>query len=115
MKTSEINITVELDGKGVPERIRWDAPDRPDDVAPHTKALALSLWDDNSNQTINRNIWDKKVQVGEMKRFVINTMVSLAETLEFATGDQQGAADIRALCEELARRVVDEEQGKGRG
>lgn len=115
MKTSEIRITVRLDDKNVPEHIAWDATDRPDDAPPATKALALSLWDDASNQTINRNIWSKDVQVGEMKRFVINTMVSLAETLEFATGDAEGAAEIRTLCETMAQRVVEEErQKKGR-
>ncbi|MEQ9412473.1 MAG: gliding motility protein GldC, partial [Cyclobacteriaceae bacterium] len=44
MKQSTINFKVELDEKNTPERITWDASDKPDELS-ETKSISLSLWD----------------------------------------------------------------------
>jgi gliding motility-associated protein GldC len=45
MKKSTIHFTVELDENNVPERILWDATDKPEPGVSETKAISVSLWD----------------------------------------------------------------------
>ena len=44
-KKSEINFTVELDEKNLPQKIEWDATDSNFDGRKECKAMMLSIWD----------------------------------------------------------------------
>ena len=50
MKKSTINFTVELDENNIPDRILWDATDKPDPGESETKAISVALWDHSSKK-----------------------------------------------------------------
>jgi gliding motility-associated protein GldC len=109
MKTSEINFKIELDEKNIPERIFWDASENPAGSAQETKAIALALWDHVNKGTMKIDLWAKDMPVGEMKRFYIETIGSMGESLLNATGDQAMFEEIREFCSKLAEKVAKEE------
>ena len=112
MKTSEIRFTITLDRNNVPERIHWEAADAPGGGQQETPAIALALWDDQHKSTLKIDLWTKEMPVGEMKRFMIETMGSLADTLENATDDLAMAGDVRELCEKLTKRLAEQEKAR---
>ena len=87
MKNSEIKFSVTLDDKNIPESIVWEATDGPSDKPLPTDAIALSLWDHSQMNTMQINIWTKEMPVEEMKRFAIEGIGGMADSIENATGD----------------------------
>ncbi|MCA4894282.1 MAG: gliding motility protein GldC [Cytophagales bacterium] len=105
MKTSEINFKVELDNNNIPEKIWWDATEKPDPGLSETKAISISLWDHVQKNTMRIDLWSKEMPVEEMKRFYIDCLGGLAQSILSSTGDEQMCGEINALCERLAKQV----------
>lgn len=101
MKTSTINFTVELDQNNVPEKILWDATDKPAEGQAETKAISISLWDHLQKNTLRIDLWAKDMPVEEMKRFYIDCIGGLAQSALTATGDEYMSQEINALCQKL--------------
>jgi gliding motility-associated protein GldC len=108
MKKSTINFSVELDSNNVPDKILWDATDKPDPGLSETKSLSVALWDHQSKNTLRIDLWTKDMPVDEMKRFYIDCIGGLAQSALTATGDDFMANEINALCERLVRHVQKE-------
>ena len=107
MKKSEIKLTIELDENNVPENILWNASDSGNkDVT--TKAIALSLWDHDEKNTMRIDLWTKEMPVDEMKRFTIDCIGGLSQTVMNSTGDEFMASEINALCEKLVEHLKKE-------
>jgi gliding motility-associated protein GldC len=108
MKKSEIRFTVELDNQNIPEKIYWEATDNPNEGIEETKAIAIALWDHYHKGTLKIDLWSKDMEVGEMKRFYIEAIALMGETLHNATGDQKMADDIKDLCLNLSKHLEEE-------
>ena len=104
MKQSEIKFTVELDSQNIPEKIYWEATDNPNEGLEETKAISLALWDHYHKSTMKIDLWAKDMEVGEMKRFYIETIGGMAESLLNATGDKTMYEQIDALCRSLSKK-----------
>jgi gliding motility-associated protein GldC len=104
MKQSTINFKVELDDKNTPERIIWDASDKPDELS-ETKSISLSLWDHVQKNTLRIDLWTKDMPVDEMKRFYIDCLGGLAQSVLTSTGDEHMSTEINKLCEKLVKHV----------
>ncbi|HSY61576.1 MAG TPA: gliding motility protein GldC [Cytophaga sp.] len=105
MKNSEIKFSVTLDDHNIPEAIVWEATDGLSDKPLPTDAIALSLWDHSQMNTMQINIWTKEMPVEEMKRFAIEGIGGMADSIENATGDIKMAEMIRELCKKLVVHV----------
>jgi len=105
MKKSEIKFIVELDEKNIPEKILWEATDGPSDRLQETNAIAISLWDHVQINTMRIDLWTKEMPVLEMKRFMIETLGGMSETLLGATGDKVMSDEMKALCKKLTEHV----------
>ena len=108
MKKSEIIFNIQLDENNVPEKISWNATDKPDDSFSQTNAIALSLWDQFNKNTMRIDLWTKEMAVDEMKRFAIDTIGGLSQTILNATGDEVMAKEMEALCNRLVKHVEEE-------
>ena len=86
MKKSEIQINIALDENNVPEEINWKASDLNKEA--EAKAMILSLW-----------------EVEEMKFFIHQTILTLSDSFERATGDQKMAATMRDFCDYYAEKM----------
>ena len=101
MKKSTIQFEVELDEKNIPTRILWDATDKPEPGMSETKSISLALWDDREKSTLRIDLWAKDMPVLEMKRFHIDCLGGIAQSILSSTGDEHMATEINQLCERL--------------
>ena len=106
MKSSEINFKVLLDDNNVPERIQWDATEKPDPGLTETKSISVSLWDHSQKNTLRIDLWTKDMPVDEMKRFYIDCLGGIGQSILTSTGDEAMSAEVNALCERLAKHVA---------
>lgn len=108
MKKSTINFTVQLDENNVPDKILWDATDKPDPQMAETKSISIALWDEKQKNTLRIDLWTKDMPVNEMKRFYIDCIGGLAQSMLTSTGDEVMASETNALCEKLVRHLQKE-------
>ena len=109
-KKSRIWFDIELDEQHIPERITWDASDRPEDHKPDTKSISLAIWDSLDKNTLRIDLWTKDMPVHEMKRFYINCIGGLAQSVLRATGDEKMAGEMNALCDRLVEHLKSEQK-----
>ena len=108
MKKSEIHISVELDENNIPEKIFWEATDNPNEGITDTKAIQVSVWDHYHHSTLALPLWTKDMEVPDMKRFYIEIMGSISDTVARATGDMEMAKSIDDLCRDLTKKLKEE-------
>ncbi|MEQ8359137.1 MAG: gliding motility protein GldC [Cytophagales bacterium] len=106
---SEIKFKIKLDEDRIPEKIEWDASDRPEDASSDTKAIAIGLWDDKLSNTLRIDLWTKDMSVLDMKKFYIDMIGGMAESIRNATDDQVMANRIQEVVQELVLHVKNTE------
>ena len=97
MKESEIKFKVSLDDENIPEKIEWDADEKEKSGYSETKSISVSLWDSEQDMPLD-----------EMKRFYIDCLGGIGQTLLNATGDQFMSEEINRLCDKLVAHVKKE-------
>ncbi len=103
-KTSEIKIQVDLNENNLPIHMRWEAEgsDMNKSVA---SAFLLSLWDPSDKNTMKIDLWTKDMSVEEMKQFFHQSLLSMADTFEKATGENLICEDLRDYCYHFAEKM----------
>ena len=104
LHTSEINLTIELDENRVPEKLYWSAPDGGVNNK-ESKAIMLSVWDYKNQESMRIDLWTKDMPVDEMKTFFHQTLVSMADTFERATGDKKMTDTMKDFCDYFAEKL----------
>ena len=106
MKETEITIKVKLDDNNIPEQILWSAPDG-GMKDQSSKAILLSFWDSQKKETLKMDLWTKEMPVDEMKSFVLQTFLSMKQSISKATGEENLINLIDDFCTEFAKRISD--------
>lgn len=101
---AHINIIVSTDENKVPEHIEWSASDA-GIVNQRAKAMMLAMWDETDRNTLRMDLWDKEMDVEEMKFFVHQTILTMADSFERATGEDKMADTMRDFCEYFAEKM----------
>ena len=106
MKETEITIKVKLDDNNIPEQISWSAPDGgiKNQIS---KAILLSFWDSQKKETLKMDLWTKEMPVDEMKSFVLQTFLSMKQSIAKATGEENLVNLIEDFCAEFEKRISD--------
>jgi gliding motility-associated protein GldC len=107
-KTSQIRFTVSLDDNHVPERIEWEAEDG--GVKSECKSTLISLWDAKENNTLRIDLWTKQMTTDEMKTFYHQSLMTMADTFERATGEGKMAAQMREFGHYFAEHMLNEKK-----
>ena len=102
--TSEIKFLVELDENRVPEKLTWTAQDGGVE-AEEAKAMMLSIWDANAQETLRIDLWTKDMPVDEMKLFFHQTLVAMSDTFRRATDDEKMADTMKDFCDYFAEKL----------
>lgn len=109
MKKSEIKLVVELDDDNIPDKILWDADEKDKPGLSETKSFSLSLWDHQNQNTLRIDLWSKDMPVDDMKKFYIDCLGGLAQSVLNATGDEFMSMELNNLCQ----RFVDHLKREG--
>ena len=102
--TSKIEFKVGLDENKVPEHMSWSAEDGGVNNE-ETKALMISVWDNESKDTLRMDLWTKDMPMDEMKQFYHQTLLSMADSFERATNDAKMSATMRDFCDYFAEKL----------
>lgn len=108
MKKSEIKISVELDDQNIPETITWDADEKQGEGPSETKSVSLSLWDNETKNTLRIDLWSKDMPVEDMKRFYIDCIGGMAQSILNSTGDEYMASELNAVCDKFVTHLKNE-------
>jgi gliding motility-associated protein GldC len=108
MRKTNITFNIDLDNNNVPEKIQWNATDKPEDGFSETKAISVALWDQRQKNTLRIDLWSKDMPVNEMKRFYIDCIGGLAQSVLSATGDETMSREMNALCDTLVKHLEEE-------
>ncbi len=109
MNKSEIKFQVELDEQNIPEKIFWDADQKDVPGLSETKSISLSLWDHEKQNTLRIDLWSKDMPVDDMKKFYIDCLGGLAQSVLTATGDEYMAGEMNNLCERFVDHLKREQ------
>lgn len=90
-----------MDKDRIPEKITWDADEKSGEEISETKAIALALWDEAQKNTLRIDLWTKDMEVNDMKRFYIDCIGGMAQSVLNATGDEFMAQELNAVCDKL--------------
>lgn len=104
MRKAEIKFNVELDESNIPEKISWQATDSGDTLQ-ECKSMMLSVWDHERQNTLRIDLWTKEMPVDEMKRFFHETLLTMAETFQRATGEKAIMEDLKDYCAHFAEKM----------
>ena len=103
-KESLITLKVTLDENKVPEKLRWDASDNQVNNS-EAKAVLFSVWDPAEQNTLRVDLWTKDLTVDEMKQFVHQNIMLMADTLQKATGEDKMAETMRDFGHYYAEKL----------
>jgi gliding motility-associated protein GldC len=105
MKRAEIKLTIDLDDNNVPQDIKWESTDSQNKEALPVKSFMLALWDHNYKNTLRIDLWTKDMPVDEMKRFFYETLQTMGDSFERATGEKNIVEDLRDYCAHFADKM----------
>ena len=89
MRQSRITIDVSLDEKNIPDQILWNATDSTADNAQKARAMMLSFWDGADKSALRMDLWTKEMMVDEMADFYYQTFMTMADSFDRATHQQE--------------------------
>lgn len=104
LKKSNIQVEVTTNENNIPESISWTAEDGGVDNA-NAKAMIMSFWDEKEMNAMRIDLWTKDMTVDEMKKFFHQTLLTMADTFEKATGEKNITEDLRDYCHHFADKM----------
>jgi len=102
--TSEIKLSIELDENRVPEKLSFTAPDGGVENQ-DSKAVMLSVWDANKQESLRIDLWTKDMPVDQMKVFFHQTLVSMSDSYMRATQDEKMALTMKDFSDYFAEKL----------
>ena len=112
MQTSTISIDVLLDNNRIPEQINWQASDSTADMKQKAKAMCLAFWDAADRSALRIDLWTKDMMVDEMGDFFYQMLVSLADTFQRATRQQELSEEMKTFAKEFIEKFRANELSK---
>jgi gliding motility-associated protein GldC len=105
VKTSQIRIDVHLDKENLPINIEWDADDADFDGKESAKGMMLSIFDGLQQNAMRIDLWTKEMNVEEMNLFMFQTLATMADTFEKATGNKELSDEMRDFVHHFGHKA----------
>mgnify|MGYP000215181753 CR=1 FL=1 len=103
-KIAKINIEVQTNAHSIPEKMKWTATDA-DIKDKECKAMILSIWDKEDKAALRMDLWTNEMMVDEMKMFFYQTLITMADNFQKATGEDAIVEDLRDYCAHFADKM----------
>ena len=100
---STITIDVLLDPNKVPENISWKAGH---DKGQPAKAMMLAFWDGADKTAMRIDLWTKDMMVDEMADFFYQTLLTMADSYQRATRQEELCEDLKKFAREFHRKFL---------
>lgn len=112
MHQSTIHIDVELDKDRIPEKISWKASESTADEKQDAKAMMIAFWDGMEKSALRIDLWTKDMMVDEMADFFYQTIYSMADTYQRATGHDDQVEAMRKFALDFYKSFKEKELKK---
>ena len=86
----------------------WMNPNPPESKEEGKKpctAILVSVWNGVDKSTLRIDLWTKEMPIDEMKIFFHQSLLSMADTFEKATGETAVTGDLRDYCHHFAEKM----------
>ena len=103
-KQSEIKIKVDLNANNLPLQMNWSASDGGIENQ-NASAFLLSIWNPEEKNTMKIDLWTREMTIEEMKQFFHQSLLTMADSFEKATGEQLISEDLRDYCYHFAEKM----------
>jgi len=115
MHQSDIHIKVMLDPNKIPEKIVWNASDSTAAEFQQAKAMCLAFWDGADKSAMRIDLWTKDMMVDEMGDFFYQMMMTMADTFNRATRNEELCEEMKAFSRDFFKkfreRMISEQSG----
>ena len=103
-KKERLTIDVSMDDNLIPESIEWKSSQE-NKPSQNASAALIYFWDAKKNETFNLDLWTKEMSVEEMNKMMFQTLMTLANTYERATSEDQMANAMRDFGQFFGERT----------
>ena len=113
MTQSTIAIDVTLDDQKIPHQILWNASQSSSEEKQDAKAIMISFWDGKERAALRIDLWTKEMMVDEMADFYYQTMMTMADTCERATHQQELVGEMKDFATQFYnkfKKTIQEQQ-----
>lgn len=104
MNESKITIGVLLDNDRIPQQITWSASGSTAEEAQKAKAMLVSFWDGSDKAALRIDLWTKEMMVDEMADFYYQTLLTMADTYDRATHQDELVNEIKQFAKKFYAR-----------
>ena len=105
VKKEKFSIDVLMDENLIPEDLEWNSSQGKGESEKASAAL-IYLWNAKKNETFSLDLWTKKMSIEEMNKMVFQTLMTLANTYERATSEDQMANAMRDFSQFFGERTA---------
>lgn len=109
MQESTITIDVQLDPDKVPSQISWNASASTAEEAQKAKAMMLAFWDGAEKTALRIDLWTKEMMVDEMADFFYQTFLTMADTYQRATRNEEQVTDIKNFARDFYKKFQEQQ------
>jgi gliding motility-associated protein GldC len=104
-KTSQIRIDVHLNKENLPVNIEWDADDADFEGKESAKGMMLSIFDGLQQNAMRIDLWTDDMNVEEMNLFMFQTLATMCDTFEKATGNKELSDEMRDFVHHFGHKA----------
>lgn len=102
-KRTNIQVDVALNEHHVPLELKWKASDGAGEG--QCKAMMLSMWDEKEENAMRIDLWTKEMSIFDMQRFFHQSLLTMGDTYERATGHKDHAEEMRRFAHSFAEKA----------
>ncbi len=104
-RTTEIKLTVDLDGDNLPTRIEWQASEGQENGPVLCQSMMLSVWDNENKTTAAIDLWTKDTTIDDMNLYFYQVIHKMADTYLRATKNAEVADSIHEFGERFGETL----------
>ena len=93
-----LTVDVIMDDNMIPESINWSSTQE-NDKKEEASAALMYFWNAKNKETFNLDLWTKKMSIEEMNMMIFQSFMTMANTYERATSEDQLANAMRDFAE----------------
>jgi gliding motility-associated protein GldC len=105
LKKEKFSIDVLMDENLIPEDLQWNSSQGKGQSEKASAAL-IYLWNPQKNETFSLDLWTKKMSIEEMNKMMFQTIMTLANSYEKATSEDQLANAMRDFGEFFGEKTA---------
>lgn len=98
----QIKFEVDLDENHLPENITMNSSGQKEE---NIKSMMISLWESKKKETLRIDLWTKDMPIHDMFIMYHQTLMSMASSLERATGEEKLASQLKDYCSVFAKET----------